>query len=504
MVVVIAVNVAWRVTRYALGFPIWGDEAFVAINLVSRGLLELAAPLEHYQIVPVGFLWVEWLVIRLLGDSELALRLVPFLAGIVSVPLFARLARRALAPYGALLAVAILAASYYPVRHATEVKPYSIDLLASLVLLSLAWPLLRRSADLPRWILFGLVAAALVWMSYPSVFIAGGVLLVLGIDALCRRTGRALIGAIAAGSLLAGSFLAMYVLVGAPQAASAPENILVESQTWSFTFPPLSEPWRLPLWFLDVHTGNMLAYPTGGNRGGSAATFVLCVIGGVVLWRLRRRDLLLLLSPLPLMFVAAAMEKYPYGGSARVAQHLVPMVCILAGGGLAAALGWRAGPDAADRRVQIACMVFVLFALAGIARDIAKPYKKLADLASKRLTIDLAAHSPPDARWIVFGAVGDVPHVPNLLDWGGSAARFRLNIHRYVDGPVLWGPTPEAVAALDSRPTWLIVYEDNRVAFPRAQFEAYLVVLRDRFGEPEREEHSLGDRKEAMTIYRYD
>ena len=33
-----------------------------------------------------------------------------------------------------LIAVAILAASFYPVRHAAEVKPYATDLLVSLVL----------------------------------------------------------------------------------------------------------------------------------------------------------------------------------------------------------------------------------------------------------------------------------------------------------------------------------------------------------------------------------
>ncbi len=39
----------------------------------------------------------------------------------------------------ALLAVGVFAASYYPVRHGTEVKPYATDLLASILLTALGW-----------------------------------------------------------------------------------------------------------------------------------------------------------------------------------------------------------------------------------------------------------------------------------------------------------------------------------------------------------------------------
>ena len=67
----------WRVIRYALGFPIWGDEAFLAINLCERDLAGLARPLEYWQVAPWGFLAAEYGVTRLLGLSERALRLFP-------------------------------------------------------------------------------------------------------------------------------------------------------------------------------------------------------------------------------------------------------------------------------------------------------------------------------------------------------------------------------------------------------------------------------------------
>jgi hypothetical protein len=43
----IGLNLLWRAVRYALGFPIWGDEAFVAVNLLTRDFRGMTAPLEY-------------------------------------------------------------------------------------------------------------------------------------------------------------------------------------------------------------------------------------------------------------------------------------------------------------------------------------------------------------------------------------------------------------------------------------------------------------------------
>ena len=120
-------------------FPLWGDEAFVALTLIMRDFAGLSRPPEFFQIVPPGFLWAEWLVVRVLGSGERSLRLIPYLAGVVSLLLFWRFCRRVTTRRTVLVAVAIFAASFYPVRHATEVKPYAIDLLISLALTYLGW-----------------------------------------------------------------------------------------------------------------------------------------------------------------------------------------------------------------------------------------------------------------------------------------------------------------------------------------------------------------------------
>ena len=148
--IVVVAGLIWRTVRYALAFPLWGDEAFVAVNFLTRDFSGLERPLEYFQIVPPGFLWAEWLAVYLFGTGERALRLVPYLAGGASLLLFWRFCREVTTRRTVLLAVAMLAASFYPVRHSTEVKPYAIDLLVSLALLSTGWAAGRDFGALPN------------------------------------------------------------------------------------------------------------------------------------------------------------------------------------------------------------------------------------------------------------------------------------------------------------------------------------------------------------------
>jgi uncharacterized membrane protein len=186
--VVVTVGLIWRTVRYALGFPLWGDEAFVAVTLLERDFGGLSRPPEFYQIVPPGFLWAEWLVARCLGAGEWTLRLILYLAGLASLVLFWRFCRGVASGRTTLLAVAILAASYYPVRHSIEVKPYVVDLLVSLAMTAIGWTVYRRPESARRWLALIATSVAGVWCSYPAVFPAGAVAMLLGIRIVRRRS----------------------------------------------------------------------------------------------------------------------------------------------------------------------------------------------------------------------------------------------------------------------------------------------------------------------------
>jgi hypothetical protein len=470
-------TIAWRTVRYALVFPMWGDEGMLAVNFFGRGFLELLQPLDYSQIAPPGFLWLELAASKLLGFSEPALRLAPFLAGITAVLLFWWACRKLLDRRAALMAIAVLAASFYPARHAAEVKPYSLDLLLAVAIILAAWAVYERPASTCRWAAFAAVASVSVWFSYPSVFVSGGAclwLLAYGSDRGARRRWGAVL---VVGALISASFAAMYALAGSGQQAVAPASY------WKAGFPPISAPWRIPLWALKIHTGMMLAYPNGGHAGGSTVSFLLAVAGGVVMWRNRRPLLFLLLSPLPLMFVAAALEKYPYGASARVSQHVAPAAIMLIGTGLVCVLRKVLGARRTIRFLPIAVLPFLAVVVGGIVRDIVHPYRSQGALGARAVIEQLSEQSRPEDRWVVYASRDRGTQVPYFGKFKGSGGRIHFQILSQAPVPVLWGPGPARIAELAGHRTWLIAYGNPVLEPGREELDAYARQLATILGE---------------------
>ena len=271
-----------RLARYAMDFPLWWDEAFVAVNLIRRDYLDLLRPLDYGQVCPVLFLWAELTVVKLLGFTEWSLRLFPFVCALLSVGLFRHAAGRVVHGIPLLLAVAVFAVSFHPIRHAADVKPYASDLLAALGLLAVAFEWLRNP-DRAGW-MWALAALApiAIALSHPSIFVAGG--LVLGLAAAVVKTGRRNVRIAYATFALAsaGVFIALYAAFTSAQAAATLTSM---QDQWGAAFPPMDHPIALVRWLATVHTGSMFAYPCGGERGASSLTLLLFAVGLAVLWR---------------------------------------------------------------------------------------------------------------------------------------------------------------------------------------------------------------------------
>lgn len=424
-------GVLQRLGRYLLRFPVWGDEAFICLNLMDRDFRELAGRLRFDQVAPILFLWGEAVVYRLLGGSELALRLLPVLAGVASLLLFARLAHLTLRPTAALMAIGILAVSYYPVRHSCEIKPYAFDLLASLLLLTPAACRLRWAKRRGPLVLLALVVPLALAASYPAAFIAGGVSLTL-LPGVCRQRDRvAWLLFLTFNVLMLAAFVALYFGVGRGQMASM---VGASGGYWDASFPP-AEPWPLLRWLVAVHTGNLFAYPVGGRAGGSLLTLLFCLVGAAHLARRRRAFFLLLCSPFVLTFVAAALGKYPYGGSARVAQHLAPSICLLAGAGVVQCVGAQR-----RRKCWILGVVVTLFLIGcvGVVRDLRKPYKTESDERARAFVRRVLTQAGPDDRILVLAApLRLYPSFEWYLRLGGSAVVWTDALEQVPLGPTV-------------------------------------------------------------------
>lgn len=463
----LALHLAWRAVRYALDFPLWGDEAFVAVNLDARGPAELFRPLEYGQIAPLGWLWMEDALRATCGPSALALRLPAFLAGCASAVLMYRLCFRLAPGAGGLLGFAIFAASYYPMRHGAELKPYACDLLFALLIVFAALRIAGGDRRARAWLGLGAACWFGVWFSYPSLFVSAAALTTLGVAALRSPDRAATLAPLAALAAVWGASAAwMLAAFAAPHAAAA--SWLTEMAMWTPAFPPLARPWAWPGWLLEAHAGYMSAYPSGGRNYGSSGTLLL-ILGGLAAWRPPRRALLLglLLGPLAFNFVAALFEKYPYGGSVRVAIFAAPAFCLLAGCGLAALLARLGAPRRGPAAV---CFALAAMPVGGIAEDLAHPYKILADLRCEEFADELATRWQPGDRVAGFADPGPDGN-PDWFGLGGSGARLRWMLARALPSDA--APTWNALPAHDGR-LWLFGYADDNDTthpFPHADWE---------------------------------
>ncbi len=439
----LAVGVLWRVGRYLLRFPIWGDEAMLCLNFLELDYRGLLRELHYCQVAPLLFLWGELTAFRLLGGSELAMRLLPFLAGLGSLFLFWRLTRLTLRPLAATLALGFLAVAVWPVSMGTFAKPYAFDLFMSLALLVPAAWWLRRPERGRRLVVLTLVTPLALFGSYPAAFVGGAVSLAL-LTTAWRQGWKARLLFAAYNLILVASFLGHYATAGRGQLQTPTGrlNTGADMQSyWADGFPP-SSPWPLLKWLVLVHTGQMTAYPVGSQDGGSALTTLLCLAGAWHFWKSGRRPLFVLcVAPFALSLLAAALHRYPYGSACRLTQYLAPAVCLMAGAG-AAALIERLRSDAARRRWVLGYgSAFLLVGLIGLGKDVVKPYRDVETRWMREVMRALRAEAGASAPVVVLnpkegfdalfqwhlGLMGERVSWGAKVDWDKAAAAGELN-----------------------------------------------------------------------------
>ncbi len=437
MVLFMVVGVVLRLFRYSLGLPLWGDEGFLGVNILDRGYRELMQPLEYIQVAPIGFLWIERAMYRSLGMSEYVMRLIPMLAGVSALVLFGFWARRILEPLAATIATGILAVSDLCIRHTVELKPYSIDLLISMMLLIPATMFVSGRRD--RWlVVLILVTPVALFMSLPSVFVAGGIAatLIVMVRQISIRQ-RVLAGVFAV--VVAASFgLLVEAFIGKQFAGSGPDQV----RCW--IFPPFN-PVEFVAWFWRTHTGNYFGYPIDLATPWSGGAFALLAVGAVVLLRRGRWAIAgLLLAPFVLTFFAAVLRRYPYGDSPRVGQHLVAGICLLIGVGLGATIERFARTPRLLRGAELCVFAFFLaVGFIGVSASVIDPTSEVKrDVANRRFLRDEFHQAPADATVAV------------LATGYKSAILTRWYLHEW-PGRIVWDVKLSDLPALTDGPLWI-------------------------------------------------
>jgi hypothetical protein len=388
---------ALRLWQYATGATLWADEANMALNVVGRSLGRLLGPLDYRQMAPPGWLLLEKGTVTLLGEGEHALRLVPLLGSLATLPLCWHVARQVLPPgIGRPLALGLVAIGGPFIFFAAQVKPYATDVAIALGLLALALAVRRKGPRGGPVLGLGLAVLLAPWMSYPAILMGAGLVAALGLSAIVERdrTGlRALLPVAIAWAASAAATVAW------ARTTVTPDDVLYMQRFWARSLMPWPPRSLLDLgWpagrLTTVYAGGGLRYPAPG------VFLALAVLGAWGLWRRARDIAWLLLGPILATFGAALLRVYPF--APRLVLFLFPAFLLLTAAGVQT-LGTlaRQGRAGGWRAAGVAAALCAALAVAGLLRD-PPPYEP--EPLKPALREMRQAWQPDDRVYVYYGA----------------------------------------------------------------------------------------------------
>ena len=315
-----------RVLEYLLNRSLWLDEAYLALNVLHRPWAALLQTLDNHQGAPIIFLLLEKSASLYLGSSEYALRLLPLIAGVLSMLLFYKLAGKAISGIAIPIALGLFAISPSLIYYSSELKQYSCDVAVAILLYFLAIEGSDASWKPLKVVAFGLAGAIAIWISHPATFVLAGIGATLSIVLIAQKDWARLLR-------LCPAFLMWVVSLGACYAIAlrklAQDAVLLDY--WKENFMPLPPRSVTDFkWFVDSFFGFFSG--TAALQFAGLAAFVF-LVGCISMYGRNRQRLFLLLSPVVPTLLASGAHKYPFGG--RLALFLVPPALLLMAEGAA-------------------------------------------------------------------------------------------------------------------------------------------------------------------------
>ncbi|MGB7875206.1 MAG: glycosyltransferase family 39 protein [Anaerolineales bacterium] len=322
---VILLGVFLRLRQYLLNRSLWTDEASLAVNIVNRSFGELTRLLDYHQAAPIGFLFIEKTSILIFGNHDYVMRLFPLFAGILAIYLIYRFARASFGTFG-LVAVTLFSITWWLVYYSSELKQYSSDVTAALLMVYLAWNCLRENVRPIDFAILGIAGAVVIWISHPSVFIMAGVGLVLVLEKFTRKEYAPWAWILGVGIGWLASFGLEYLV--SLRHIVADEYLI---DYWGKAYVPVP-PWGDKGWFVDTYyTFLFFAFHRSDNVM-ALTTLVLTSIGAVSLLIRDRKMALLVILPFIMVGFASALERYPLKN--RFMLFLIPFAFLLMAEGI--------------------------------------------------------------------------------------------------------------------------------------------------------------------------
>jgi len=314
-----------RIEKAVLGRSFRGDEAAVASSIQSHSLLELiTVPLGGSVTAPLGFLAIEKMVVGLLGFQDFFYRLIPLIAGCLSVILMYFVAKEVLDNFGAAFAVGAFSLNWMLSFYSSDLKQYSTDVaLALLIYLMAARYFKNNSTKNIVWLtVVGLIG---LFFSHPAIFILSAIGLALVYQTW--RDGRGFKKIFLIGGLWVGVFLILY-FVSYRYVGESTYNVSYWSNLGALMPIP---PWKNPGWFVD-RLDNFFVI----DLNLSQFTFIETALYGfgIIFLLLKKKWSwsIILFGSMIFTFLASGIANYPFKG--RLILFLAPGTLLAIGAGI--------------------------------------------------------------------------------------------------------------------------------------------------------------------------
>lgn len=351
VICLLVVGIILRIWQYAANRSLWLDEAVLALNIIHRSFAGLTQPLDYNQAAPLLFLFVQKSIIIVLGNSEFALRLFPLMAGILSLFLMYKTAKKYLQGTAVYIALALFCFSSTLIYYSSENKQYTSDVMFALILLLAAHPCLQDAAQPKSFLQLAAIGIIAMWMSHPAVFVLAAIGIVVMIMPVFNKNWKKLLWPMLT-CLLWLTNLAFLYIISLRQTAA---NKLVTGY-WHDSFMPLP-PWNNWGWF-----GNTLknSFQDPWGLYFVAVSAILLLIGLISVFLRKWTIGLVLVLTIMTTLVASGLQKYPFSG--RLILFLVPIIFFLIAEGIERIRGALANYSRLVASFTVAALALLLLA----------------------------------------------------------------------------------------------------------------------------------------------
>lgn len=165
-----------RLKCFLINPSFWHDECALGWNIKFKSWIGYFGLLRFAQMAPPFFMILTKLIVKIFGFSDLSLRIIPFLAGNISIISFYFLAKNVFKKKWTILtALFLFAINSTLINYSFQFKPYSLDVLITILCILFFIKVDFEKLSLKLDFLYGFVLALIPWFSLVSVFsIAGG------------------------------------------------------------------------------------------------------------------------------------------------------------------------------------------------------------------------------------------------------------------------------------------------------------------------------------------